>query len=116
MHSLRWVSLIAMSLVIMVVFLFLRNGRATLIPAKLKSAPEVVMRPIWFAPPSVNQRARSGPATMPPGPLDTVGMRNSVMEPEVVMRPMELLPWLVNQSAPSGPVTMPNGELILGSL
>src|SRR3972149_3512757 len=46
------------------------------------------IRPILFAPFSLNHRAPSGPAVMAPGPLPAVGRANSVMTPAVVIRPI----------------------------
>src|SRR5436309_1598017 len=69
--------------------------------------PAGVIRPILPAVDSVNQRAPSGPAAMPPGLLLAVGTVNSVMTPAGVIRPI-LLPMVsVNQRFPSGPATMP---------
>jgi hypothetical protein len=76
-------------------------------------APPVLMRPILSPLPcSVNQRAPSGPAAMPSGPLFAVEMGYSLMAPPVVMRPILLPKYSVNQRAPSGPAAMPWGPLL----
>ncbi len=54
----------------------------------LASDPPEVMRPIWLAMSSVNQRLPSGPAVMSKGPLLLVGVRYSVIAPLGVMRPI----------------------------
>ena len=70
------------------------------------TTPAVVIRPIWLALLSVNQRAPSGPDVMKlkvPPPVTG----NSVTEPEVVIRPIWLTdPPSVNQRAPSGPAAI----------
>ena len=92
------------------------------------NAPAVVIRPILLPFASVNQSAPSGPVTMSPGSLATVGTVNCVIVPPVVIFPIELpllplsvpqvfwqLPYvpLVNHSAPSGPSVMPCGPLVM---
>ena len=76
--------------------------------------PAVVMRPMLFVPASVNQSARSGPATNWIG-LASTGNAKLVTSPDVAIRPMAgadfLVERTVNQTAPSGPVVMPAGEL-----
>ena len=75
-------------------------------------APEVVTRPIWFLPFSVNQRAPSGPTVMSWGVELVVGGGNSVTTPVGVMRP--ILPVSsVNQRFPSGPSATPCGSAVL---
>ena len=74
--------------------------------------PEVVMRPIWFLPFSVNQRAPSGPETMSWGDEPTVGVGNSVTTPEGVIRPI-LLTISANHRFPSGPSVTPCGNAVL---
>ena len=61
--------------------------------------PSGVIRPIWPAFHSVNQRLPSGPAAIPEGWLFFVGVANSVISPAVVMRPILSLFCSVNQSA-----------------
>src|ERR1700676_4356090 len=66
--------------------------------------PAVVIRPIL--PPSVNQRAPSGPATMSRGYLPGHGSGNSVIWPPVVIPPILLPSASVNHNAPSGPAAI----------
>ena len=56
---------------------------------------------------SVNQRAPSGPAAMPWGPLFDIGIEYSVKLPVVVIRPILFAKCSVNHRAPSGPETIP---------
>jgi hypothetical protein len=72
--------------------------------------PEVVMRPIWPAFCSVNQRAPSGPVVMAPGYACVVGIRNSEIDPLVVIRPIWFPSNSVNQRAPSGPLVIAQGS------
>src|SRR3954447_11343442 len=60
---------------------------------------------------SVNQSAPSGPAVMEAGPLEGVGIGNSLKLPPVVTRPIWLARSSLNQSAPSGPAVMKRGRL-----
>ena len=70
------------------------------------------MRPIWFLPFSVNQRAPSGPTTMSWGVELAVGGGNSVTTPVGVMRP--ILPVTsANHRFPSGPSVTPCGNAML---
>ena len=55
-----------------------------------ENAPAVVMRPMRWRPPSVNQSAPSGPAAMPPGAAPGAAIGNSVIVPVGVMRPIRL--------------------------
>ena len=73
--------------------------------------PPVVMRPISFAPLSVNQRLPSEPAAIPAG-LPPKGSGNSVIAPDGVMRPILSAPLSVNQRLPSGPAVMMSGWLL----
>ena len=70
--------------------------------------PDVVMRPIFPSPNSVNHSVPSGPATIHQG---SPAAAYSVMEPAVVIRPILSTAIWVNQSAPSGPTVMAYGSL-----
>src|SRR5437667_344270 len=71
--------------------------------------PAGVILPILPAP-SANQRLPSGPAVMPNGWLELVGMAYSVMTPVGVILPI-LFPLLsVNQRLPSAPVARDRGN------
>src|SRR3989442_3424932 len=48
---------------------------------------------------------------MPAGPLEGVGMENSLMAPDVVIRPIFPIP-SVNQRLPSGPAVIRSGEAL----
>ncbi len=70
------------------------------------TTPAVVIRPIWQAFASVNQRLPSGPAVRNIGLLEEVGTENSVTTPAVVIRPILVPPGSVNQRFPSDPTAM----------
>src|SRR5581483_3682053 len=67
------------------------------------TTPAGVMRAIWFAWFSANQRLPSGPETIPTGQAPVVGVVNWVIRPAVVMRPILLAFCSANQRFPSGP-------------
>ena len=73
------------------------------------TTPPVEIRPIRFAPGSVNHNALSDPRVIDVGYTVLVGSAYSVITPLVVMRPIRLPSCSVNQSAPSGPGVMPPG-------
>jgi hypothetical protein len=74
--------------------------------------PVVVIRPIVALRISVNHRAPSGPAAIPPGSTLGLAIGNSVTAPPVVIRPILLAPISVNHKAPSGPVAIDSGLLM----
>ena len=65
--------------------------------------------PILSAPHSVNQILPSGPAVMPAGVLEAVGIVYSVNTPLGVIFPIMLPFNSVNQMFPSGPAVIPHG-------
>src|SRR5262245_50720521 len=75
------------------------------------TTPLVVMRPIWKAFTSVNQRLPSEPTAMLRGEPPGIGIGNSVTTPLGVMRPILSASASVNQRLPSGPSTLPEGAL-----
>src|SRR5262249_19359973 len=66
----------------------------------------VVIRPIWLAFASVNQRLPSGPAAIPTGRLSAVGTGNSVTAPAVVILPIWFASDSVHQTLPPRPAAM----------
>ena len=75
-------------------------------------APAVVIRPIRFAPHSVNHRLPSGPDAMPNNPPGSVGIGNSVTIPAGVIRPIQVVLPVppVNHTLPSGPAAISKGS------
>src|SRR6516225_6365760 len=74
------------------------------------TTPAVVIRPIWFAPNSVNHRLPSEPTAMLVGPLpDVMPLENMVTWPEGAIRPILLNEDSVNHRLPSGPGVMLEG-------
>ena len=60
----------------------------------------------------MNQRLPSGPTVIPAGPLEAVGVGNSVIAWVVgLISPILLAPNSVNQRLPSGPAVIPHGSL-----
>ncbi len=71
------------------------------------TVPVVVIRPILFAEPSVNQRLPSGPAAMSRSPaLAVMPDEYSVATPPVVIFATRFAVCSVNQRLPSGPAVI----------
>src|SRR5579864_9001879 len=67
-----------------------------------------------LAPPSVNHKLPSGPATMSRGTLSVLGVRNWIITPAAVIVPISLVPLSVNHRLPSEPSAIPPGLLFAG--